>query len=32
VPTGGSVSTGSNGGASSTLPGTGGNITISYYA
>ena len=32
VPAGGLVSTGSNGGPSSTLPGTGGSITISYYA
>jgi hypothetical protein len=26
------ITTGSNGGASSTLPGTGGSVTISYYA
>jgi mucin-19 len=32
VPAGGSITTGSNGGASSTQPGSGGSATISYYA
>lgn len=32
VPADGSVSTGSNGGPSSSTPGTGGSVTISYYA
>jgi hypothetical protein len=32
LATGCVVTTGSNGGASSTLPGSGGSVTISYYA
>lgn len=32
VPAGGSISIGANGGPSSSQPGTGGSVTISYYA
>jgi hypothetical protein len=32
VPASGSVTTGSNGGPSNGQPGSGGSVTISYYA